>query len=309
MANAIDITQITKGTQIKLTATDKNHMVFIVTGKTKTAFTGRIERNGEKWNDEANIQFSTFSNPHYCNSIEIINPETPDFSSPDTVKVENKIAVERNAIDRIDKQIEDHRKQFAKNQAPYHTNRIQDLQRMAGKKEDQIKLLEAELQRIKEGLQSAAGLVKVLAEATVEMLEIYIEQTAKWAVKKVAQNIARLEKYHNWFKDIPMKDRKYTREYYTERKWVHSAQGYFFSHDEFLSRAIDGACEHYRGSLVKLAIRAIGKGLNQDKCSVKYGRVDVNITCTITDGTQKVNAFTVMASGPIQCPHYRFLVK
>lgn len=35
----------------------------------------------------------------------------------------------------------------------------------------------------------------------------------------------------------------------------------------------------------------------------------VNIETTITDGVKKVRAFTIVAEGEIQRPHYRYLIK
>jgi hypothetical protein len=39
------------------------------------------------------------------------------------------------------------------------------------------------------------------------------------------------------------------------------------------------------------------------------GTVGVNINITLTDGDKTVRAYTIVAEGEIQKPHYRYLVK
>jgi hypothetical protein len=69
------------------------------------------------------------------------------------------------------------------------------------------------------------------------------------------------------------------------------------------------ANDHYEGSITKLALRIEKKGLDQNAITVKTAHVGVNIETTLTDGKQTVRAFTIIASGPIIKPHYRYLVK
>ena len=79
--------------------------------------------------------------------------------------------------------------------------------------------------------------------------------------------------------------------------------------EEFVKREIKHAENHYNNSILKLAERIIKKGLDTSKVVVKTAVMDVNITTTITDGNIVVNAYTIIASGLIQRPHYRYLVK
>jgi len=69
------------------------------------------------------------------------------------------------------------------------------------------------------------------------------------------------------------------------------------------------ANDHYEGSIAKLAARIEKKGLDQNAITVKTAHVGVNIETTLTDGEKTVRAFTIIASGPIIRPHYRYLVK
>jgi hypothetical protein len=79
--------------------------------------------------------------------------------------------------------------------------------------------------------------------------------------------------------------------------------------EEFMLGEDKKAILHYEGSIVKLANRIEKKDLNIDKLIVKTSHIGVNINTTLTDGEKTVNAFTIIASGEIQKPHYRYLVK
>lgn len=65
----------------------------------------------------------------------------------------------------------------------------------------------------------------------------------------------------------------------------------------------------YSASINKLAARILKKGLNIDALRVKTAHIGVNIESILTDGEKTVRAFTIIAEGPVQCPHYRYLIK
>ena len=79
--------------------------------------------------------------------------------------------------------------------------------------------------------------------------------------------------------------------------------------DEYLVKQEKRALNHYNNSIIKLALRIEKKELNQDKLELTTSHIDVNISTTITDGDKTVKAWTIIASGPIIRPHYRYLVK
>ena len=72
---------------------------------------------------------------------------------------------------------------------------------------------------------------------------------------------------------------------------------------------VKAAEQHYENSIQKLAARIEKKGLNTENLSVLTSHVGVNINTTLTDGIKTVRAFTIIAEGPIQRPHYRYLIK
>lgn len=78
---------------------------------------------------------------------------------------------------------------------------------------------------------------------------------------------------------------------------------------EFKRRAVVEAESHYESSILKLADRLVKKGLNTESISIIYSQIGVNIEITITDNKKTVRAWTIIAEGPVQRPHYRYLVK
>lgn len=81
------------------------------------------------------------------------------------------------------------------------------------------------------------------------------------------------------------------------------------SAEKFTEKEMNKAELHYEDSINKLANRIEEKGLNQDNLTAVTSHIDVNINTTLTDGIKTVKAFTIIASGPVQRPHYRYLIK
>ena len=100
-------------------------------------------------------------------------------------------------------------------------------------------------------------------------------------------------------------------QYWANERKIMRLPSYFFNGDvnEHIERMVKAAEKHYTISIAKLALRIEKKGLNQEKIEMTTGYVDVNITTTITDGEKVVKAWTIIAGGEVQKPHYRYLVK
>lgn len=79
--------------------------------------------------------------------------------------------------------------------------------------------------------------------------------------------------------------------------------------EAFIANEVQNAETHYIQSIEKLAARVESKELNTESIQVIAGFQGVNFECTITDGTKKVRAFTIIAEGEIVRPHYRYLIK
>ena len=78
--------------------------------------------------------------------------------------------------------------------------------------------------------------------------------------------------------------------------------------EQHIEKELKYAQMHYESSIEKLADRIQKKGLDQEKITVQTSHIGVNINTTLTDGIKSVRAFTIIAEGEIQRPHYRYLV-
>lgn len=79
--------------------------------------------------------------------------------------------------------------------------------------------------------------------------------------------------------------------------------------DKYIQKMIEQAEHHYKQSLEKLAYRIKGSEMNFLEMQVITSKIGVNIDTIISDGTNRIEASTIIASGPIQRPHYRYLIK
>ena len=78
---------------------------------------------------------------------------------------------------------------------------------------------------------------------------------------------------------------------------------------EYTKKELIRAEKHYEDSISKLAMRLLKKEMNISKISMNTTHIGVNIETIITDGQKTVRAWTIIAEGPVQRPHYRYLVK
>jgi len=148
-------------------------------------------------------------------------------------------------------------------------------------------------------------LVQALRNETEAIKTTYMEQIADWAKQEFA-NIVKLQNdfYNNVFTPRTM-------QYFKVQKFLWN-QGYNIIQggvDKFIAKQVKEAGEHYESAILKLSAKIESKGLNIEKLEVKSGRVGVNFETTLTDGEKIVRAFTIVASGDIQKPHYRYLIK
>ena len=147
-------------------------------------------------------------------------------------------------------------------------------------------------------------LITTLTAETQNLKAEYMAQTKVWAEGQLQRNIERRNRYTtSKMKDFNSKD-----EYYKEEKWFHTAASWNFT-EAFITKAIQAAEAHYADSIVKLADRIVKKGLNLNSLNLVTTSIDQNINTVITDGSKTVKASTVLAYGPIQRPHYRYIIK
>lgn len=79
--------------------------------------------------------------------------------------------------------------------------------------------------------------------------------------------------------------------------------------DKYIEDSLKSAELHYTNSILKLNDRILKKEMNLDKLIIFNSSIGININTTITDGYKSVNAFTIVASGEVQKPHYRYLIR
>ena len=90
---------------------------------------------------------------------------------------------------------------------------------------------------------------------------------------------------------------------------IENHQVFCFDRKDYIERAFKQAEKHYFNSIDRLAYRIQKKQLNESNLTLKTSYIDQNISTTISDGDKTVRAYTIIACGDVQRPHYRYLVK
>ena len=65
----------------------------------------------------------------------------------------------------------------------------------------------------------------------------------------------------------------------------------------------------FDNGLLKITNAIIGLAMDIDAIVVNDIKIENGIDITLTDGQKKCHIFTIIASGYIQRPHFRFLIK
>lgn len=146
------------------------------------------------------------------------------------------------------------------------------------------------------------GLREILEEQTKTLKVQYLEMTELWAAKE----FDRLREWVKGYREGKWGYMEASRRYYRLPYEIVNPYG---KKEVFVNKAVKRAEEHYENSLDKLVDRLEKKGLNQETLTVQTSHIGVNINTTLTDGVKTVRAFTIVAGGPVQRPHYRYLIK
>jgi hypothetical protein len=78
---------------------------------------------------------------------------------------------------------------------------------------------------------------------------------------------------------------------------------------KFMDKEVRDANMHFNDSICKLSDRLMKKGVDVKKMVITTARVGINIEITIVCNGVTTRAWTIVAEGPIQRAHYRYLVK
>jgi len=171
------------------------------------------------------------------------------------------------------------------------------------------------------------GLIERLRTSTTDLKEIYIEKTKKYA-SEYFDHCIKLNKLTelDWLQRYNVKYTEYkhsngsinfypTSFYSKEYKRMSSVKNEMQTilnegFESYTNRMVRSAERHYEDSLVKLSNRLNQKGIKDDtNFTIKSGRIGMNFELTIEHESLITKAWTIIAEGPIQRPHYRYLVK
>lgn len=171
---------------------------------------------------------------------------------------------------------------------------------------------EREAAQVAEALSGSGALLALLKRETESLRVEFIERTREWATAQFARfvELAKTSPEYADYHDGSRMNYEGGKRYRQARERVESARRYVtYGESAFIEREVRAAESHYQASIEKLALRIEKKGLNKSALRVKSARLEMNFETTISDGEQSVRAFTILAYGPIQRPHYRYLVK
>jgi hypothetical protein len=156
------------------------------------------------------------------------------------------------------------------------------------------------------------SLLEKLKEQTTSLREEFVAKMIAWAEKEY--DFITLTSDEELKERLGWKNRSGLYEH-TKKSYAIAMKGVSLRRkgekgkQEFLEKAKQDAITHYQSSLAKLSQRIQCKGFNEELVQVSTARIGANLETVITDGTKTVKAFTVLAWGDIQKPHYRYLVK
>lgn len=171
-------------------------------------------------------------------------------------------------------------------------------------------------------------LIALLEKETVEVRIEYLQRVAAWAVQEHKTLVARTAwSDEDWCVFLGLVPRSALD--YLQRPYLTFPSGFYNTRDarkydrlrneairanrlssrEYVVKAVERSKTNLISQLQKLALRLQDKGLDLDNISLTSTYVDVNLETTISDSVNTVKAWTIIASGPIQRPHYRYLIK
>lgn len=159
-------------------------------------------------------------------------------------------------------------------------------------------------------------LVNKLMSQTEDFKNTYIENTKSWSIKSF-EGISKMTE------EGIINNRGVSTTFNGVTRMSHSKASYAYfkkisaiiynGMDNYVSNKVKEAEMHYIQSIKKLAHKIKAKGLEISKVEVdsNYTKfaIDNSMEVVISDGTMTVRAWTILAMGEINAPHYRYLIK
>lgn len=181
---------------------------------------------------------------------------------------------------------------------------------------------EADAKNVEQFVNDNTSLVTLLKRETETLRVQYIEMVKSWAkadyarIEKIAKSA--FPKWDDYVKKIERREgQRFADQDYEGQKSYRKAcdrrdaciKIVATGFEAYEAREVRDAEDHYQSAIIKLALRIEKKELVKSKITLSTSHIGVNIETVITDGTLTVRAWTIIASGPIQRPHFRYLVK
>lgn len=179
--------------------------------------------------------------------------------------------------------------------------------------------------------QNAGKLVTILTDKTQDLKEEFLLQTKIFAEADFERAVEKSKRTKvQWFEafniayelkpiryaganDVTMEPtpKYHGSDYYKMRQAQEKNSGIVrMGVEAFKAQKLKLAERHYTDSIVKLAYRINQLGVNDESTfEIKTVRLKQNFECYIKHEKGMIKAWTIIASGLIQQPHYRFLVK
>ena len=176
-----------------------------------------------------------------------------------------------------------------------------------------------------ENLELTQQVLRQLKDSTASYKKDFIEQVALWAKQEfkkleeltTSDDITLYKKfgvsYDLWQGGAIVDPKEYHRKniYTMREKLAQSRKIVKAGYEEFEQKEILKGIAQFESAIEKLASRIVKKGINLDGGYCRSVRMDENLEITFLDkeGHTAVRAFTIIAWGSVQRPHYRYLVK
>lgn len=157
-------------------------------------------------------------------------------------------------------------------------------------------------------------IVKLLEGQVGEFKQAYLERVERWAGEEIkrcqalAQEWGDLQRSLYRQEGIKVIRLPKPQRYWDLEKEVAKIAPIKYT-EKFIALELKQAEDHFKAALEKLAFRIEKKDLKKDLLEIQAQYLGVHFECIITDGEKKVKAWTIIAEGPVQRPHYRYLIK
>lgn len=180
---------------------------------------------------------------------------------------------------------------------------------------DADRVMYNKLPKLEEAIQKVAAsesesyksMILDLKKQTTELKEAYIAKTKAYREGEFDRLVNKYGKYtyEDYVAKFPGGKYGISKEGESLREKVRSmkAEG----KEKYTKAYMKLAEMHYNQSLEKLGYKITEAGFDTTKVRLSSSSVGVNFSTEVTDGNKYMRAYTIIAEGPINAPHYRYL--